>query len=253
VAEQTTSYVNLEVNQPVTGVVKYIAHYDERENPKKPGTTIKAKWVLTGTWKWVNAESGVDMQVDAKLSIDDYQLAASPIALGLAKQDGQWDDGNPKYKWTHGGPIRLVKTKQDKRHHVTIQRLDGNGQPIASTPAAGAVPPPPAVSSGRATAEVTRSNSAATPVAVPPSDDAWDALARQYRRSLDIAASAWNTDAPPVEAVHTLFIEANKRGLTVPAPHAPLTPGQKAKNIRDAIDQYAEKPAAIEQDDDLPF
>jgi hypothetical protein len=111
-------------------------------------------------------------------------------------------------------------------------------------------------SSGRATAEVTRSNSTATPVAVPPQDEQWDALARVYEKAFHIASVAWGGGEPAVEAVHTLFIEANKRGLTVPAPHVPPTPEQKATAIRDSIDRYAEKPDAIakgEEEDDLPF
>jgi hypothetical protein len=67
---------------------------------------------------------------------------------------------------------------------------------------------------------------------------------------LDVDAAAF------VASVATLFIEANKRGLTVPAPHVPSTAEQKATAIRDAIDKYADKPLPIqkgEEEDDLPF
>jgi hypothetical protein len=118
-------------------------------------------------------------------------------------------------------------------------------------------------SPGRATAEVTRSNSTATPVAVPPQDDQWDALKRQYKESICTVLEAFEDfklapeDTALIAAIATVFIEANKRGLTVPAPHVPPTPLQKATAIRDSIDRYADMPEPIkqgeEEDDSLPF
>jgi hypothetical protein len=68
-------------------------------------------------------------------------------------------------------------------------------------------------------------------------------------RCVEIAAMAWGVDRSGLvdSAVHTLFIEANKRGLTVPAPHAPRTAEQKAAAVRDAIDQYASPPKALDE------
>ena len=258
----TASYVKLEVNQPITGTVKYVAHYDERENPTKPGTTYSAQWILTGSWRWTSAESGEEVTAEGKIGIDEYQLAASPVALGLAVQDGNWDDGNPKYKWTGKGPIRLVKTAQGKKHHVTIQ---------SSTTAAGAAPPPPVASAGtdRNNANV-RISTSATPVSGPLSTkdtEEWRALSRVYKRSVAIARGAWyEENAPQVlsdealaAAAATVFIQACRAGLSVPAPVEKLTPEQKAETIRKALDDYAEPPkalkGALEDDDDdfLPF
>jgi hypothetical protein len=262
----TASFVRLEVNQPATGTVKFLAYYAERENPNKPGTTFAAQWVLTGSWRWVDAGTGEEVTADGKIGIDEYHLDLSPVAMGLGVQDGTWDDGNPKYKWTHRGPIRLVKTAQGKKHHVTIQRLDQNGQPIAAPTAAGAVSPPPAASSRTPTAAATAgtgSSPRAVPASVPLTSqdrEEWASLARTYKRCVLIAADAWGVDpADPgsdtlIPATAALFIEANKRGLTVPAPVEKLTPEQKAEVIRDTIEKYAEKPAAIgSDDDDLPF
>jgi len=242
----TASYVKLDVNIPMRGDVKFVAHYAERENPNKPGTTYAAQWVLTGVWSWTDPVNG-PQKAEGKVGIDEYQLAASPIVLGLAKQEGTWDDGNPKYKWTHNGPVLLLKTKDGKKNHVTISRLDTNGQPVAAQPAAGAASPPPVASTGRATAAVTRSSSGVAPVSGPPSG--WDDISRSYASAVRVASNAWlGVNLSPeakVAAAATVFIEANKRGLTVPAP----TREQQAGAVRDAFDRYADMPAALKQDE----
>jgi hypothetical protein len=193
--------VPLEVNQPVTGTVKFIAHY-----PDKPST----------------------------------------------QEEGKWPDGNPKFKWVYNQPVRISKRKETggKKVTVTITRL-------TELPATGAVSPPPAASPSKGSAIPVSATVA--PVAVPPQDEQWDALRRNYERAAAIATEAWDgvtlSDGGIVAAAATIFIEANKRGLTVPAPHKP-TAEAKATAIRDAIDKYADKPLPIqkgEEEDDLPF
>jgi hypothetical protein len=249
--------VPLEVNQPVTGNVKFIAYYPDKPSTTEEGKVMPASWCLTGTFDWVDADE-IHQRAEGKLYITEFQLANTPLQLGLAVQDGQWPDGNAKYKWTYNQPVRISKRKPDstsKKLVVSITRL--TELPTAS----GAVPTPPVASRGQAA--VQPSNSTATPVAVPPSDEQWDALARQYRRSVETALGAWDASMGSLEldalvaAAATVFIEANKRGLTVPAPHKPLTKEEKAEIIRDSIDKYADKPLPIqkgeEEDDSLPF
>jgi hypothetical protein len=254
----TATKIKLDVNVPLTGTVKYVDFYAEKENPNQPGKVMAAQWALTGAWMWTNVQGGAEA-AEGKVYIDEFQLAASPVALGLVQQNGQWDDGNPKFKWTHVGPIRLVKTEDGRKRHVAIMRLDQTGNfaaPQASIPAAGAVSPPPAASPGRATAEVTRGNSAAVPVSgsSPVKDGEWAALARQYKKCVGIALWAWrvNEHSDPIieesaiaAAAATLFIESNKRGMTVPAPEP--TAKEKAEAIRAAFD---EMPAALQHDGD---
>jgi hypothetical protein len=250
--------VPLEVNQPVTGTVKFIAHYPDKPSTQEEGKVMPASWCLTGTFDWVDADE-IHQRAEGKLYITEFQLVNTPLQLGLAIEDGQWPDGNKKYKWTYNQSVRISKRKETggKKVTVTITRL--TELPTAS----GAVPTPPVASPGRATAEVTRSNSTATPVAVPPQDEQWDALKRQYTKAVNTATQIWGetdlnvSDQAFVASVATLFIEANKRGLSVPAPHVKPTAEAKATAIRDAIDKYAEKPLPIqkgeEEDDSLPF
>jgi hypothetical protein len=242
--------IPLELNQPVTGTVKFVSYYPDKPSTTEEGKVMPASWCLTGSFDWVDTE-GLNNHAEGKLYITEFQLANTPLQLGLATEDGQWPDGNKKYKWTYNQPVRISKRKPDstsKKLVVSITRL--TELPTAS----GAVPTPPVASSGRATAEVTRSNSTATPVAVPPQDEQWDALTRVYERAYHIASVAWGGGEPAVEAVHTLFIEANRRGLTVPAPHVKPTAEEKAAAIRDSLDKYASPPAALEDEDDaLPF
>jgi hypothetical protein len=242
--------VPLEVNQPVTGTVKFIAHYPDKPSTQEEGKVMPASWCLTGTFDWVDADE-IHQRAEGKLYITEFQLVNTPLQLGLATENGQWPDGNKKYQWTYNQPVRISKRKETggKKVTVTITRL-------TELPATGAVSPPPAASPSKGSAIPVSATVA--PVAVPPNDDAWFMLSDIYKRAVAIAAGTWGEigEQALVAAAATVFIEANKRGLTVPAPHVRPTPEQKAAAIRDAIDKYADKPLPIErgeEEDDLPF
>jgi hypothetical protein len=253
--------IPLELNQPVTGTVKFVSYYPDKPSTTEEGKVMPASWCLTGTFDWVDADE-LHQRADGKLYITEFQMDNTPTQLGLAVEDGKWPDGNVKYKWNYGQAVRIVKRKVDKtskKLQVTISRL--TELPTAS----GAAPTLPAASPSKGSAIPVSATVA--PVAVPPSDEQWDALARQYEKAADIAGKAWDRltrgaavdwsrPEAMVAAAATVFIEANKRGLTVPAPHVPSTAEQKATAIRDAIDKYADKPLPIqkgEEEDDLPF
>ena len=88
--------VPLEVNQPLTGKVKYISYYPEKPSTRHEGKVDAAQWALTGTFTWVDAEEQ-KQQCEGRVYINEYHLTNSPIQAGLAIADGQWDDGNPRY------------------------------------------------------------------------------------------------------------------------------------------------------------
>ena len=112
--------VNLEPNIPLEGVVKYISHYDEKPNPKKPGTTLPAQWALDGYWSWTDPDSGEDRDATGKVYINAYQLGQSPIQQGLAEESGKWDDGSTRDKWTGNGPVRVSMTMRDNMEVTSI-------------------------------------------------------------------------------------------------------------------------------------
>jgi hypothetical protein len=250
--------IPLELNQPVTGTVKFIAYYPDKPSTTEEGKVMPASWCLTGTFDWVDADE-LHQRADGKLYITEFQMDNTPTQLGLAVEDGKWPDGNVKYKWNYGQAVRIVKRKVDKtskKLQVTISRL--TELPTAS----GAAPTLPAASPSKGSAIPVSATVA--PVAVPPSDAGWEALKRQYKNSITLAVSSWEEldlpipdDQAMVASVAAVFIEANKRGLSVPAPHVPSTAEQKATAIRDAIDKYADKPLPIQQgeeeDSELPF
>jgi hypothetical protein len=250
--------IPLELNQPVTGTVKFVSYYPDKPSTTEEGKVMPASWCLTGSFDWVDTE-GLNNHAEGKLYITEFQMDNTPTQLGLAIEDGKWPDGNVKYKWNYGQAVRIVKRKVDKtskKLQVTISRL--TELPTAS----GAAPTLPAASPSKGSAIPVSATVA--PVAVPPSDAGWEALKRQYKNSITLAVSSWEEldlpipdDQAMVASVAAVFIEANKRGLTVPAPHVPSTAEQKAAAVRDAIDKYAEKPASIEkgeeEDDELPF
>jgi hypothetical protein len=250
--------IPLELNQPVTGTVKFVSYYPDKPSTTEEGKVMPASWCLTGSFDWVDTE-GLNNHAEGKLYITEFQMDNTPTQLGLAVEDGKWPDGNVKYKWNYGQAVRIVKRKVDKtskKLQVTISRL--TELPTAS----GAAPTLPAASPSKGSAIPVSATVA--PVAVPPSDAGWEALKRQYKNSITLAVSSWEEldlpipdDQAMVASVAAVFIEANKRGLTVPAPHVPSTAEQKAAAVRDAIDKYAEKPASIEkgeeEDDELPF
>jgi hypothetical protein len=257
VSEVKAARVPLEVNVPVTGTVKYISRFDEKPNPKKPGTTTPASWCLNGTFDWVDAEE-MHQRAEGKMYITEYQMVNTPLQLGLAVEDGKWEDsGNIKYKWTYNQPVRISMRKEagGNKLKVTITRLTELPNPTAT-----GAESPPAASPSKGSAIPLSNIARATPVAVPPSDEQWEALARQYHRAIEIAHAQWGPLGDGVDmaaAAATVFIEANRRGLTVPAPHVKPTPEQKAEAIRNAIDKYADKPLPVEkgeeEDDSLPF
>jgi hypothetical protein len=251
--------IPLELNQPVTGTVKFVSYYPDKPSTTEEGKVMPASWCLTGLFDWVDADE-VHQRADGKLYITEFQLANTPLQMGLAHENGTWPDGNKKYQWSYDQPVRIVKRKVDKtskKLQVTISRL-------TELPATGAAPTPPAASPSKGSAIPVSATVA--PVAVPPQDEQWDALARQYEKAADIAGKAWDRltrgaavdwsrPEAMVAAAATVFIEANKRGLTVPAPHTKPTAEEKAAAIRDSLDRYASPPAAIKDDegDDLPF
>src|SRR5690242_9954679 len=104
--------ISLDVNVPLTGTVKFVDWYPEKPNPNKPGTTFSDQWALTGQWAWMTPD-GEQANAEGKVYIDSYQLAASPAQSGFVESNGQWPDGNPKYKWTYTAPVRVVKTEKD--------------------------------------------------------------------------------------------------------------------------------------------
>jgi hypothetical protein len=249
--------IPLELNQPVTGTVKFVSYYPDKPSTTEEGKVMPASWCLTGSFDWVDTE-GLNNHAEGKLYITEFQMDNTPTQLGLAIEDGKWPDGNVKYKWNYGQAVRIVKRKVDKtskKLQVTISRL--TELPTAS----GAAPTLPAASPSKGSAIPVSATVA--PVAVPPSDAGWEALKRQYKNSITLAVSSWEEldlpipdDQAMVASVAAVFIEANKRGLSVPAPHVPSTAEQKATAIRDAIDKYADKPLPIqkgEEEDDLPF
>lgn len=199
----TATKISLDVNVPLTGTVKFVSYYPEKPNPNKPGTTFSDQWALTGQWSWTTPE-GEQASGEGKVYIDCYQLAASPLQLGLVQEDGTWDDGSTRYKWTHAGPIRLVKTEKDRKRHVTISRVQIGGGAVEITPkfATTAAPATP-LTLGSA------NDTAGT-------DDPWASLERQYERARALACRIWGDDYEPqalVAAAATVFIEANRRGL----------------------------------------
>ena len=232
--------VKLDVNVPLTGVVKYISHYDEKPNPDEPGKVYPAQWAMDGQWSWTTP-AGEPMAATGKVYIDDYQLTASPIALGLAEESGKWDDGSTRYKWTGNGPVRVVKVEDGKKRHVTISRLTD----AAYTAAAGSAPP----LTGYAAATAQRPASASTPAPVPHTKqdtaavvfgDPWNELERAYARAQGIAVKAWGQDYDPsalVAATATILIAADKRGIKTGSP----------------ADSFAGMPPALQQTEKMPW
>ena len=139
----------------------------------------------------------------------------------------------------------MRKETGGKRLQVTITRL--TELPNAASVIVPA-PPPASPATPAATGR-------AVTVAVPP-DAGWDVLTRQYRQAHEIAVTLWGDidDQALVAATATVFIEANKRGLTVPAPHVPLTKEEREANAAAAHERFKEMPKVLEdEDEDLPF
>jgi hypothetical protein len=225
----TATKVSLDVNVPLTGTVKFVDYYPEKPNPNQPGKTMADQWALTGTWEYTSPD-GVKQAAEGKVYIDAYQLSASPVQLGFVEENGAWPDGNRRYKWTHTGPVRLLKTEDGRKRHVALSRLDG------TTPATPAQQAPTAI-----TGKMVRTDAhpGTESVAAQLMDDPWKALARQYERARAIACQVWgdNFDASAlVAATATVFIEANKKGLTAhPQPN------------------FDQMPPRLQQDEPMPW
>jgi hypothetical protein len=225
--------IKLEPNVVVTGTVKFVDFYAEKENPNQPGKVMAAQWALNGAWSWIVPGTDEQMHAEGKIYIDEYQLAASPVALGFVEPNGTWDDGNPKFKWTYKAAVRLLKTEDGKKRHVTISRLTDSPAGV------GAAPAPLPVGHG------TPAQASRPPQAVPtptpaPHTDPWSDLARSYERAHVLACKVWGDNYEPsalVAAAATIFIEANKRGL-------------KATN---PIESFAGMPEPLKQDEAMPW
>lgn len=224
--------IKVQTNIPIVGTLKYVDFAPSKQEGWSDQICLK------GTFDGIG---------EGRVYLADW-LAKAMIEQGLIEASGTDRDGNQAYKVLYKGRVQILREEHGTKKVTTILPMES-----APQPAAGATTP---VNSGRAPAEVTRSSSAVAPVGGPPSDE-WGALARVYHKSVDVAHGVWSDYEGPVDlvaAAATVFIQACKAGLTVPAPHVPLTAEQKAKNIRDAIDTYAEPPKAItKDDDDLPF
>lgn len=227
--------IKLQTNVPLVGVLQYVDF---------------AKSKTEGWADQICLKGHFDGHGEGRVYLSDW-LAKPMLENGLIETNGLDRDGNQAYKVLYKGRVQILREENGPKKFTTILPLD------ASTPAAGAVSPPPATSPGRAPAESPRSNSVAAPVSGPPSPDSepWRALAAQYKRAAGIAIRTWaetiNDEQALVAAAATVFIEANKRGLTVPP-----TAKEQAEEIRRAFDQPPAplaKAIAGEEDDDLPF
>jgi hypothetical protein len=77
-------------------------------------------------------------------------------------------------------------------------------------------------------------------------------LERNYKKAVTIALGAWSgplNEQAIVAAAATVFIEAQKRGLTVPP-----TAQQQAETVRDTLDSFAVMPPQLKDapDPELP-
>ena len=245
-----TQTIKLQTNIPIVGVLKYVDYSKSRVEGWQDQLCLK------GTWDG-HGEGRVYLPV---------WLADKMIEQNIVDEDGQDRYENPAYRVTYAGRVQILREEHGTKKVTTILPLGDVGPITAkSAPtAAGAESPPPAASPRRALADGRDRDGrpVAVPASVPPSSDEWAALSRNYHRACDIASRAWsNAEGVVVSADHlvaaaaTVFIEANKRGLTVPAPVEKLSPEQKVERIRESFDKFAEKPEALkdEADDDLPF
>ncbi len=202
--------IRLEAGTPITGTVKFVDWYAEKENPAKPGTTFSAQWAFTGD---------LDGQL-GKVYIDVYQLEQNPVEAGLVKQDGAWPDGNPKFKWIGTGPVTFSKYLKDKKAHVRITAGAGESAPAVGNGAPAGRP------------SVTASASApATPIA-----QWWEDQYGLMKHCVNMAREIHGDDKTGMtETAHSLFIQANREGK-LPPPSAQ----QQAEAIRATFDALPE-------------
>jgi hypothetical protein len=219
--------MKLEAGTPITGIVKFVDFYPEKENPKEPGKTFSAQWAFTGDF------STVDSVAYGKVYIDTYQMEENPVKAGLVAENGKWDDGNPKFKWTGRGPVTFSKYLKDKKAHVRI------------TPAGAVGAVQPAQVGNGAPAE--RSTVAAASPALTPISQWWAEQEHLMSHCQQIATRIHGTVATDgmhqamVAIGNSLFIQANREGK-LPPPSAE----QQAETIRANLDSYAAMPKALE-------
>jgi hypothetical protein len=243
-AKSTT--IKLLTNVPLIGVLNYVDFSKSKTEGWSDQIALKGHF---------------DGHGEGRVYLSDW-LAKPMIENGIIEAAGTDRDGNQAYKVLYKGRVQILREENGPKKYTTILPLDQ-----AATPAAGAVSPPPAASP-RTAAPAATGTGGGSPQAVPASgpastkeDGEWASLHRNYRRAIAVAIRAWGENQLPLEgevlvaAAATVFIEANKRGLTVPAPVEKLSPEQKAEAVRDAFDRYSEKPKALAEDDDsaLPF
>lgn len=216
--------IRLELNLPVVGTVRYLDWYAEKENPKKPGTMMASQYGIKGTFTYTDTDGVTHRDVEGRIYLDEYQLAADPIHLGMAISNGE-KDGIPQFKWTELGKIHLVKREDGRKRIIQIARVRESTGPIPAQqtppldPRSGVnrgafrptIPPP------------TNGNPVYVPVdphhQAPAILDEWAALEARYARCAEIACHIWQRTSPPMDdaalvaAAATLFIEANKEHL----------------------------------------
>jgi hypothetical protein len=182
--------IKLEPGTDLIGTVKFVSFFPEKE---KDGEKYGAQWSLLGTW---NGQEG-------RVYIDVRKLSG-PALAPYVQQDGQWDDGSPKWKWTGTGAIRLHPFVKDKKHYVTVTAEKNGSTPVQQN----------------------------EPEPEDPTDEArairrrWADMQESYECCVKIAVKAWGENIPEgpdalandslVAAAATLFIEANKRNLPPP-------------------------------------
>lgn len=266
--------LKLLTNLAATGTVKYIDHYEEKENPNQPGKMMSAQWGFKGVFDLQDGQG----PREGRIYCDAFQLSADPVQLGLAAPDGtDARTGAQRYKWVYAGPIQLVKREDGRKRVIQIARVGEAQPPLGSMPGSPRQTatgpevdtqttwqaPPPALRVAQARSEPAVS---AAFVGGPAAHDEWAALEARYARCVDIATRVWSvnnydsTSEAMVAAAATLFIEANKEHLqTAPAilqsppPHttatilAPSTEGQRVTFQAPATTPGASVPPRPEQ------
>lgn len=219
--------IKLATNIPLIGTVKYMDFYPGKE---KDGTKYAAQIALKGTWD----EKG-----------DGTVYLAAPVAYGILKDGFAHEDGKksfqgaevPQFKWDYQGKVRVLKSEDGLKRHTTVTAADGPVDAATGGPPRKVEFNRPPILPG------------STPSPAPATDERWTELGRNYAKAVEIAAQTWqggNLDSQAiVAAAATVFIEANKRGLTVPK-----TAEQQAATIRDTVDSFTAMPTQLKEEPD---
>ena len=236
-----TQTIKLQTNIPLVGTLKYADH--------KPSTT-------EGWADQIRLKGQFDGKGEGYVYIGAW-MADKLVKQGIIEVTSPGDEESgesPSYRVIYKDKVQILREEEGTKKITTIL-------PLGAAPTAAGAESRPAASPSKGSAIPV--SATAVPASVPPLQDGepWKALARSYKKAVEVASWAWGgdevtlNDEAIVAAAATVFIEANKRGLSVPAPVEKLSPEQKAERIRDAIDKYAEKPEALKDDadDDLPF